>query len=168
MLNQVRITLGLVNTLSLAHFRASVKLVFGTRASVFFSLLALSQFHFIFWCSRTLPNMFAFPIGELLCLYATTSFLKHSRSLHRTQFLGALRSIAFGLKVDENPSLVPFRICGRRVSLGIDYFRRSCRSILLVWEAYDCWWDGEARNDYWNASTRSLIINVSWYVCVLK
>ncbi|RUP52373.1 Alg9-like mannosyltransferase family-domain-containing protein [Jimgerdemannia flammicorona] len=58
-----RIFLGLLTAFSLLHVRRAVKTVFGHPASVAFVFLTCSQFHTIFWTSRTLPNMFAFPLG---------------------------------------------------------------------------------------------------------
>ncbi|CAG8475097.1 8079_t:CDS:2 [Diversispora eburnea] len=46
---------------ALSKFRSSISKTFGKEVSIAFSLLSACQFHTIFWASRTLPNILAFP-----------------------------------------------------------------------------------------------------------
>lgn len=55
----VRGVLGLLNALALITFARSVKRAFGTSAGVWYALFQASQFHVIYYASRTLPNMYA-------------------------------------------------------------------------------------------------------------
>ncbi|KAF2622760.1 glycosyltransferase family 22 protein [Macroventuria anomochaeta] len=56
----VRGLLGLCNAFSLIAFGRSVQKAFGTTAGIWYALFQASQFHVIYYASRTLPNMFAF------------------------------------------------------------------------------------------------------------
>ncbi|KAF2831503.1 hypothetical protein CC86DRAFT_342364 [Ophiobolus disseminans] len=55
----VRGVLGLLNAAALIAFGGSVQRAFGTGAGIWFALLQASQFHVMYYASRTLPNMFA-------------------------------------------------------------------------------------------------------------
>lgn len=56
----VRAMLGLANALALLSLRSAVDTAYGKVAGRWFVLLQASQFHVMFYASRTLPNMFAF------------------------------------------------------------------------------------------------------------
>ncbi|OAL07287.1 hypothetical protein IQ06DRAFT_238089 [Phaeosphaeriaceae sp. SRC1lsM3a] len=61
----VRGVLGLLNSVALIAFGRSVQRAFGTSAGVWFALFQASQFHVIYYASRTLPNMFALVFSNL-------------------------------------------------------------------------------------------------------
>ncbi|KAI1441175.1 glycosyltransferase family 22 protein [Annulohypoxylon stygium] len=61
----VRGLLGLFNAGALFIFKANVERAFGKPTARWYALLQLSQFHVIFYASRTLPNMFAFGLTTL-------------------------------------------------------------------------------------------------------
>ncbi|KAI2633730.1 glycosyltransferase family 22 protein [Hypomontagnella submonticulosa] len=61
----VRGVLGLLNTGALWAFKSSVERAFGKSTARWYALLQLSQFHILFYASRTLPNMFAFGLTTL-------------------------------------------------------------------------------------------------------
>ncbi|KAI1261756.1 glycosyltransferase family 22 protein [Xylariaceae sp. FL1019] len=56
----VRSVLGLANAAALLVFRSNVERAFGRSVARWYTFLQTSQFHIIFYASRTLPNMFAF------------------------------------------------------------------------------------------------------------
>jgi alpha-1,6-mannosyltransferase len=59
----VRGVLGLVNAAALLVFARNVRQAYGTGTARWYMLLQASQFHVLFYASRTLPNMFAFPLS---------------------------------------------------------------------------------------------------------
>ena len=62
----VRGVLGLLNAAALVAFGRSVQKAFGTSAGIWYALFQASQFHVIYYSSRTLPNMFAFVFSKLV------------------------------------------------------------------------------------------------------
>jgi alpha-1,6-mannosyltransferase len=56
--------LGLMNAAALIAFGRSVQRAFGTGAGIWFALFQASQFHVMYYASRTLPNMFASIFSE--------------------------------------------------------------------------------------------------------
>ena len=50
----------MLNAASLVAFGRSVQRTFGTSAGLWFALVQESEFHVIYYASRTLSNMFAF------------------------------------------------------------------------------------------------------------
>ena len=60
----VRGLLGLFNAFSLYNYSQGLKKSFGSDVGRWYILLQASQFHVMFYASRTLPNMFAFALSE--------------------------------------------------------------------------------------------------------
>ncbi|KAI5927710.1 Alg9-like mannosyltransferase [Camillea tinctor] len=58
----VRGILGLINAAALLVFKSNVEKAFGKPTARWYALLQATQFHVMFYASRTLPNMFAFPL----------------------------------------------------------------------------------------------------------
>ncbi|KAF2682738.1 glycosyltransferase family 22 protein [Lentithecium fluviatile CBS 122367] len=73
----VRAVLGALNSWLLIAFGQSVQRNFGLGAGIWYALFQASQFHVIYYASRTLPNMFAFSLStfalrSLLNAYAVS------------------------------------------------------------------------------------------------
>ena len=60
----VRAALGLFNTVALLKYKDALAKAYGRNVGRWYLLLQASQFHVIFYASRTLPNMFAFGLSE--------------------------------------------------------------------------------------------------------
>lgn len=61
----VRALLGLFNAWAMVIMKSSVESEFGRPAARWYAVLQATQFHVLFYASRTLPNMFAFGITTL-------------------------------------------------------------------------------------------------------
>ncbi|KAK3709279.1 Dol-P-Man:Man(7)GlcNAc(2)-PP-Dol alpha-1,6-mannosyltransferase [Vermiconidia calcicola] len=61
----VRGILGLTNAVALWHMRHAVETAYGRAAGRWYILLQVSQFHVMYYASRTLPNMFAFALTTI-------------------------------------------------------------------------------------------------------
>jgi len=59
----VRFCLGLLSLLAFSKFRSSVSLRFGKDVGNFLAVITATQFHFLFYISRPLPNIFALTLG---------------------------------------------------------------------------------------------------------
>lgn len=60
----VRAILGLFNAACLLVFKRSVEKAYGRPTARWYTFLQASQFHVLFYASRTLPNMFAFGMSK--------------------------------------------------------------------------------------------------------
>ncbi|KAJ3442150.1 dol-p-man [Anaeramoeba flamelloides] len=72
MLYLVRCVLGLMTWLSLTNLRSAIDQVISKKAGTFFVLLTSTQFHLLFYSSRTLPNTFAL----ILAIYSISALLR--------------------------------------------------------------------------------------------
>ncbi|KAL1958210.1 hypothetical protein VTO42DRAFT_5066 [Malbranchea cinnamomea] len=61
----VRDILGALNAIALMYYAVAVRRAFGRDTALWYILLQASQFHVIYYASRTLPNMFAFGITTI-------------------------------------------------------------------------------------------------------
>ncbi|KAH7027511.1 glycosyltransferase family 22 protein [Microdochium trichocladiopsis] len=61
----IRATLGIFNAGALLLVKSSMERAFGRNAGRWYAVLQASQFHVLFYASRTLPNMFAFGLTTI-------------------------------------------------------------------------------------------------------
>lgn len=60
----VRLVLALCVIVSWSKLQRVIQRQIGSIFSIWFTLITISQFHFMFYMSRTLPNIFALPLGK--------------------------------------------------------------------------------------------------------
>tara|TARA_R110002003_G_scaffold59_17_gene5346 strand:+ start:17859 stop:18146 length:288 start_codon:yes stop_codon:yes gene_type:complete len=75
--------LGLLNAAALIAFGRSVQRAFGTSAGIWFALFQASQFHVMYYASRTLPNMFALIFSMYIVLACYKQMLISSKATLR-------------------------------------------------------------------------------------
>lgn len=71
----VRFCLGLLSLLAFSKFRSSISLRFGKDVGNSLAVITATQFHFLFYISRPLPNIFALILGQNI--YSTIVFLQN-------------------------------------------------------------------------------------------
>lgn len=64
----VRFCLGLLSLLAFSKFRNSISVRFGQDVGKFLAVITATQFHFLFYISRPLPNIFALILGKYKCM----------------------------------------------------------------------------------------------------
>lgn len=93
----VRSLLGLANGSALIFVRSAVDVAYGKTAGRWYMLLLSSQFHVVYYASRTLPNMFAFVLTTLAVrefILAKTPPLKSQRNTKHRRLAMYLLTIA--------------------------------------------------------------------------
>lgn len=68
-LHTARLILGASVLFAFFGFARAVEDRFGQKVGSFLRLITLTQFHFLFYASRPLPNTFAMALGKSLLLY---------------------------------------------------------------------------------------------------
>ncbi len=88
----VRAVLGLFNAFALLRYKNGVVKAFGKAAGRWYILLQASQFHVIYYASRTLPNMFAFGLSKIHYLAVNCDSGREGRLLRHPRHLSTARA----------------------------------------------------------------------------
>lgn len=80
----VRTTLAIINCTSLLFLTRRVRKIFGRRIEKYTLLITMTQFHLLFYMGRTLPNMFAFPLGKFPSAFHSYLFSKLTKCRTRS------------------------------------------------------------------------------------
>ena len=139
----VRGVLGLFNSICLLWFRSGVVDVFGRGSGNWFVIFTASQFHLMYYASRTLPNFFAFglttiALHDLLPLSTNLHSEPSMRRYHHALMLLTAVGVVFRselalllgshtlylliqrrIEADPLEDILPFGLVGALIGLGI-------------------------------------------------
>lgn len=104
----VRAILGLYNAFSILAFRNGVERAFGRHTANWYLILQATQFHIIYYASRTLPNMFAFGMSITIQVL-----------LYASEWLTLLGALALRGLLPTAPSLSNTKRTSKRLRLSI-------------------------------------------------
>jgi len=122
----VRCVLGALVLWGFFSYRSAVKERLGGQLDLWLTLLTVSQFHFVFYCSRPLPNIFAL----VLVLHALAAWLKGQSTRFIVLSAGAILIFRGELAIFLGAILFMELIVGR-ISLSHLIFIGMCS--LLTW-----------------------------------
>lgn len=91
----VRLVLGICNGSALICLSRKISKTHGTGTKYFFLAFQATQFHVMYYASRTLPNMFALPFTVI----ATTCLIDADADIYRGIFLLTLSTILFRAEI---------------------------------------------------------------------
>lgn len=122
----VRLILAAVVTIAWTKLKRVITKLYGSNVSFWFSLITLTQFHFIFYMSRTLPNTMALPIGNFTKKKICFSLF------HLFFFLQIFSFIRFGLLVKWPTKTFYYML--RHIYIGFSFgINYIFRSTITIW-----------------------------------
>ncbi|KAK2788249.1 dolichyl-P-Man:Man(7)GlcNAc(2)-PP-dolichol alpha-1,6-mannosyltransferase [Onygenales sp. PD_12] len=153
----VRGVLGAFNAFALVAYANGVRRAFGRNVLVWYILFQASQFHVIYYASRTLPNMFAFGISTLAFRYLLPEYPEkmrqpqYRRRYRLSLYLLTLAGIIFRSElalllatttlylwskrlINLRHHIIPAAIVGLYVGLTTTIFTDS-----LFWQQFPLW-----------------------------
>lgn len=77
-LDTVRGALGIYVILAFLKLKDTVSRVFGKNTATWFACITVSQYHFMFYLSRPLPNIMVLPLGEWMYRIVHDTFNRYS------------------------------------------------------------------------------------------
>ncbi|XP_076051946.1 alg12 alpha-1,6-mannosyltransferase isoform X2 [Oratosquilla oratoria] len=165
----VRAVLGLFVILALKKYREQLRVNFGNSMTTWFVLITASQFHFMYYLSRPLPNTFALIVAILVYAYWLEQKHKHmvffsgvAVLIFRSELCLLLGPILLADLVSQRIDTIKFLRYGipsgflcLAATIGID----SCLWKKLLWAEGDVFWF----NTYQNQSHNWGIYPFLWY-----
>ncbi|TRM62887.1 Alg9-like mannosyltransferase family-domain-containing protein [Schizophyllum amplum] len=137
-----RLVLATLACAPLAYLRRAVQREFGRLTAMLFVLLCATQFHMMFWMSRTVPNTYAF----VLATTATALLLGRSSSKSARRAIALLTAGGVIFRAELALLLAPFTLCALlsgRVSLRQTIstgFHAACASLALTTAVDTAFW----------------------------
>ncbi|XP_057445644.1 dol-P-Man:Man(7)GlcNAc(2)-PP-Dol alpha-1,6-mannosyltransferase-like isoform X2 [Lotus japonicus] len=98
----VRMALGCIILYTLRFFRHQIRSKFGHQVEAFFVILTSVQFHFLFYCTRPLPNILALGLVNVMVLYFLLIYFVMNLAYgywFEGRFYAALNSLIFATAV---------------------------------------------------------------------
>ncbi|KAK0581998.1 hypothetical protein LWI29_020259 [Acer saccharum] len=165
----VRLALGCIVLSTLRFFRIQVRNKFGHQVEAFFVILTVLQFHFLFYCTRPLPNILALAAVNLAYghwlkgnFYATLNCLIFATIIFRCDMVLLLGPLGLELLLTKSISLwKAFKCCiGTAIlCIGLTILVDSVMWKKLVWPEFEVLWF----NSVLNRSTEWGTHSFHWY-----
>ncbi|CAH9097925.1 unnamed protein product [Cuscuta epithymum] len=152
----VRLVLGCITLFTLRFFRKQIRKTFGRQVEAFFVILTASQFHMLFYCTRPLPNVFAFCLVNLTYgfwlnenFHAALRCLIFSTIIFRCDILLLLAPFGLQLLLTNSISLWKAMISCLRTALcciGLTIIVDSVMWRRLLWPEFEVFWFNSVLN----------------------
>ncbi|KAL9265660.1 Dol-P-Man:Man(7)GlcNAc(2)-PP-Dol alpha-1,6-mannosyltransferase-like protein [Drosera capensis] len=165
----VRLMLGGIILSTLRFFRVQIRRKFGNQVEVFFVIFTAIQFHFLFYCTRPLPNILALGLvnlayGNLLkgSFYAALDFLIAATIIFRCDMLLLLGPIVLGLLLTRSISLwkaIKHCVGTALLCVGFTVLVDSIMWRKLLWPEFEVFWF----NSVLNRSSEWGVHSFHWY-----
>ncbi|GAB2232333.1 hypothetical protein Droror1_Dr00011365 [Drosera rotundifolia] len=152
----VRLMLGGIILSTLRFFRVQIRMKFGQQVEAFFVIFTSIQFHFLFYCTRPLPNTLALGLvnmayGNLLkgSFYTALDFLIAATIIFRCDMLLLLGPIGLGLLLTRSISLwkaIKHCVGTALLCVGFTFLVDSIMWRKLLWPEFEVFWFNSVLN----------------------
>lgn len=152
----VRMALGCIILYTLRFFRQQIRNKFGHQVEAFFVILTSFQFHFLFYCSRPLPNILALGIVNMAFgywfqgrFYAALNSLIFATTVFRCDMLLLLGPLGLQLLLTKKISVWgALKYCTGMAffCLGITILIDSIMWKRLLWPEFEVFWFNSVLN----------------------
>ncbi|XP_014516585.1 dol-P-Man:Man(7)GlcNAc(2)-PP-Dol alpha-1,6-mannosyltransferase [Vigna radiata var. radiata] len=152
----VRMALGCITLYTLRFFRRQIRNKFGHQVEAFFVIFTAIQFHFLFYCTRPLPNILALGLVNLAYgywfegrVYAALNSLIFATTVFRCDMLLLLCSIGMQLLLTKQISVWgALKHCtGMALScIGLTILVDSVMWKRLLWPEFEVFWFNSVLN----------------------
>ncbi|CAJ1948966.1 unnamed protein product [Sphenostylis stenocarpa] len=152
----VRMALGCIILYTLRFFRHQIRNKFGHQVETFFVMLTAIQFHFLFYCTRPLPNILALSLVNLAYgywfegrFYAALNSLIFATTVFRCDMLLLLGSIGLQLLLTKKISVWgALKHCTGMAlfCIGLTILVDSIMWKRLLWPEFEVFWFNSVLN----------------------
>ncbi|KAG5009671.1 hypothetical protein JHK87_018186 [Glycine soja] len=167
----VRMALGCIILYTLRFFRHQIRNKFGHQVEAFFVILTATQFHFLFYCTRPLPNILALGLVNLAYgywfrgrFYAALNSLIFTTTVFRCDMLLLLCPIGLQLLLTKKVSVWgALKHCTGMAlfCIGLTILVDSIMWKRLLWPEFEVFWFNSVLNksSEWGVSCTKFILN---------
>ncbi|KAL6505856.1 dolichyl-P-Man:Man(7)GlcNAc(2)-PP-dolichol alpha-1,6-mannosyltransferase [Orobanche hederae] len=176
----VRLVLGFMILLSLRFFRIQIRKNFGSQVEAFFVILIAIQFHMLFYCTRPLPNIFAFGLVNLAYgywlqkrFYAALNSMVFATIVFRCDILLLVSPLGLELLLSRSISLrkaVISCLIAAFSCIGLTVLVDSVMWWKLLWPELEVFWFNSVlnRSSEWGMPQDFVIYSIKMRTCFFQ